>query len=669
MRPRKFVFLFNVIFPISVLGAHCHEGVELNDTSHLQLQELEVSAKKQNSSLSSTSPTQNLDSRQFLAGGITDIGDAMRRLAGISLRDYGGAGGMKTLSVRGLGAQHTGVIYDGAAVSDMQSGQIDLSRYSLKNFNSLTLNIGDNDDLSSFGRSLSNASSLNITSISPQDIYSVLPSLSASFCLASFSTFNPFIYFAKGNGKNMIFNISADFLHSRNDYPFKIYNGSTVTNEHRENSQVNRGNFEGNFLLNFNEKHTVRLKGYYYNNYRHLPGPVIYYAAASNERLHEINSFGQIDYSGIFSSKVSFKGLAKFNWSLTKYKDENGRYPGGKLDNSYIQNEEYGAANVFYKPFENLNFSFSSDYFHNHLTNTKGRSPSRDTFIETISAKYNIWRLNILAHVLLTMVEDYTDNDSNRFTARVSPSFSMSVRPLENTLWNIRLSYKNIFRMPSFNELYFDNYGSVNLNPELTDQFNFGMTWSSDFLCFKYIEITADGFLNYIRNKIVALPYNMFIWTMSNIGKVRSTGFDLTLNGEIAMKQSHSILFSGNYSYQRVVSRTNSKFPDWNKQLPYTPVNSGAFSLTWLNPWVNVVIHASGCSSRYSTSINSSDTRMPGYMEFGAAVFREFKIRNTYFNVRADIINAFDKQYEIVRRYPMPGRAYSFTLEFHLNKH
>ena len=32
--------------------------------------------------------------------------------------------------------------------------------------------------------------------------------------------------------------------------------------------------------------------------------------------------------------------------------------------------------------------------------------------------------------------------------------------------------------MPTFNELYFDHYGSINLNPEITDQINAGVTWS-----------------------------------------------------------------------------------------------------------------------------------------------------------------------------------------------
>lgn len=79
--------------------------------------------------------------------GITDIADALNRMPGITIRDYGGAGGMKTVSVRSFGTQHTGVSYDGIMLSDCQSGQIDLSRYSLENIDNISLVIGDNDDI------------------------------------------------------------------------------------------------------------------------------------------------------------------------------------------------------------------------------------------------------------------------------------------------------------------------------------------------------------------------------------------------------------------------------------------------------------------------------------------------------------------------------------------
>ena len=38
-----------------------------------------------------------------------DIGDVIKHMAGANVRDYGGIGGIKTVSVRSLGAAHTSV--------------------------------------------------------------------------------------------------------------------------------------------------------------------------------------------------------------------------------------------------------------------------------------------------------------------------------------------------------------------------------------------------------------------------------------------------------------------------------------------------------------------------------------------------------------------------------
>ena len=79
--------------------------------------------------------------------GIHDMGDALKRFAGVQVKDYGGVGGMKTVNIRGLGAAHTGVIYDGVQVGDCQSGQVDLSRFTLDNISLISLQIGQDDNI------------------------------------------------------------------------------------------------------------------------------------------------------------------------------------------------------------------------------------------------------------------------------------------------------------------------------------------------------------------------------------------------------------------------------------------------------------------------------------------------------------------------------------------
>ena len=127
-----------------LLYAQVGMGQDTIRTEHLQ--EVKVNAR-QHRILTSTSPLQLLDKGDMLRLGVTDMADALHRMPGINLRDYGGAGGMKTVAVRGFGAGHTGVSYDGVLLSECQGGEIDVSRYSLDQVQTLRLTIGDNDDI------------------------------------------------------------------------------------------------------------------------------------------------------------------------------------------------------------------------------------------------------------------------------------------------------------------------------------------------------------------------------------------------------------------------------------------------------------------------------------------------------------------------------------------
>ena len=142
-----------------LLYAQVGMGQDSIRTEHLQ--EVKVNAR-QHRILTSTSPLQLLDKGDMLRLGVTDMADALHRMPGINLRDYGVAGGMKTVAVRGFGAGHTGVSYDGVLLSECQGGEIDVSRYSLDQVQTLRLTIGDNDDIFISARQASVAALLAI---------------------------------------------------------------------------------------------------------------------------------------------------------------------------------------------------------------------------------------------------------------------------------------------------------------------------------------------------------------------------------------------------------------------------------------------------------------------------------------------------------------------------
>lgn len=640
---------------------------ESPDSIGVTLETVEVQASPVSKDLTSTATQHRIGNEDLNKMGIVTLSDALNRMPGINLRDYGGAGGLKTVSVRGLGTQHTGVTYDGAPLSDVQSGQIDLSRYSIDNIRNLSLVIGDNEDIFVPARTAASAASLIIGSWSP-DIKNDRLDLTAQIKGGSFGYVSPYLRVGKSNGSNLAFLASGEYIHADNNYPFTMQNGTQTVHEKRKNSSMDSGHGELNLKWQPRIGTSLTAKLYGLGTFQHLPGPAKLYNDISNQTLRDVNLFGQVHFRSKLSSVFSLNTLAKFNWSRTHYMDRDGSYPNGLLDNLYKQREAYATAAVLCVPLHGLALSYALDYFYNDLhSNLKDyNNPHRNSVLQSLNVKYSIDWLTLTARALMSIYMDSPGTGDKRVThSRLSPSFGMSVRPIRGQNFFVRFNYKNIFRMPSFNELYFDHYGSINLDPENTEQLNLGLTYGIRGLSWlSLLDVTVDGYFNWVKNKIVAVPYNMFVWTMTNMGRVHAYGVDVTLDARFPIYPGHSLIATGNYSWQRAVARTSRDKLDWNKQLPYTPEHSGAFSVTWENPWVSIGAHGNGCTLRYATRENLPSSRMSGYMEFGFTAYHTFRFRSHGLELRADLINAFNRQYEIVARYPMPGRAYRSSIKF-----
>lgn len=52
-------------------------------------------------------PVRVLTAEGIGRSGATSLDEALRMFSGVSVKDYGGVGGLKTVSVRNLGSQHT----------------------------------------------------------------------------------------------------------------------------------------------------------------------------------------------------------------------------------------------------------------------------------------------------------------------------------------------------------------------------------------------------------------------------------------------------------------------------------------------------------------------------------------------------------------------------------
>ena len=641
-----------------------------------ELEGVTVTESQRRHTLTSTAPLHLLDRRDMLSMGITDMADALHRLPGITLRDYGGAGGMKTVSVRGFGAKHTGVSYDGVMLSECQSGEIDLSRYSLDNVEGLSLTIGDNDDIFIPARQSSTPAVLNIETLRMRTD-DTRPHLTAQVKQGSFGLISPFVRYEQNLSNRFAFSLVGEYTYADNDYPYSIQNGNETVSDRRSNSRMNSWHGELNFLYQTNRVSRLSGKLYYYDNDRQLPGQVHYYTNLSGEALRDRNAFGQLLYQTRWDDKLSLKWLAKYNWAESVYRDR--MMQGGVNDASYWQREVYSSAVLLYTPDERWAMDYSMDYAFNNLNGSSWRTlvgkPYRHTMLQSATAKYQSRRLKVIVRLLLSLYlngqsempattrQDVQQNSADNMQ-RLSPSLSVSYKLLADQDLYVRASYKNIFRSPTFNESYYYHYGSTNLKPESTDQLNVGVTYTAPLSRRNMLTVTLDGYYNHVKDMIVAVPQNMFVWTCVNLDKVRSYGLDATMRASRQVAEGHQVAVAGSYSYQRVEDRNNPEATTYGYQVAYMPRHQGSLSVSYENPWVNVSLHGTSISSRWPNNNHYEGTLIAGYTDCGATLWRQFRWHRHQLEARFDLKNVFDKQYEIVANYPMPGRNYQISINY-----
>lgn len=649
---------------LGLVSIFCRSVAQTADTlREHQLEQVDVSGVRRPSVVRSSAPLQVVSGEEMERLGYQSLADAVRRFSGVTVKDYGGIGGLKTVSVRSLGAHHTAVAYDGIAVSNCQAGQIDIGRFSLDNVSQVSLAVGQEDDIFQSARMFASAGVLSIRTQQPAFGENRKDSWQFRVKGGSFGFVNPNLRYARKLTQRTRVAVDGDFLRADGAYPFTLKNGKLVTREKRYNSDILSWHTEANLYTTLRDSSALTAKAYYFQSERGLPGGVIFYNPYNRERLWDRNFFAQTGYEKRFNPQWALKGALKYNYSWNRYLDVNNKYASGKQIDRNIQQEYYATLSGLYTPGGRMSYALASDFAYNRLTNnfTDNPHPERYTSQTVLTARYRYQRITVNGVLLATYVkEKVTNGDCPEDKRKLSPGVSLSLQPwLDRNLY-VRLFYKHVFRVPTFNDLYYLRMGNRNLKPETAVQYNAGVTWSGQWKGVDYVNLTADVYYNRVEDKIVALPM-MYVWKMMNMGRVDIWGSDVKGGMEFRVANRMTCQVSGAYTWQKAIDVTDRNEKNYKHQIPYTPRHSGSLSASLLMPWVNVSYTAVVCGERYALPQNIKANRVDRYAEHTLSVNREFERGRTRFRLQADLVNLTDEQYSVIQYYPMPGRSYRLS--------
>lgn len=663
---------------LRTLGAAClllltfgGEAESLEIDTVVPLGEVQVMARRPSEDII---PAQTLSGDELRRLNSNSVADAIRYFAGVQVKDYGGVGGIKTVNVRSMGTNHTGVVYDGIALGNAQNGQIDLGQYSLDNMEELSLYNGQKSRILQPAKDFGNAGTIYLRSRTPRFEEGESYHFKASVRAGSFDLINPSAVVELKLSDHVNVSLAAEWINSSGKYKFRYRrvnpDGSMAydTTAVRQNGDINATRLEFNLNGTFT-KGSWHLKGYNYNSARGIPGAIVNNVWRRGERLWDTNSFLQA--RGTFhSGKWTMLNHLKYAFYNTHYVNNDERTLS--VDNHYRQKEAYLSTAHEIALTDFLEVSGSYDFQWNGLhTDLEGFVPvDRYSNFISIATSMDFGRIKFQGSLLATLIHDSTSQDaptSGNYN-RLTPSAFLSVYPFPTQDFSIRGFFKNSFRMPTFNDLYYTDMGNASLKPERVSQFDLGLAYEHSAGGFWHsLRFSADGYYNHVTDKIVAYPKGtQFRWTMLNLGKVNIWGADLNTALTVCPRPDLFITLRGQYTFQHAIDVTNPADNYYRDQIPYIPRHSGSVVVNarWRGWGANYSWIYAG--KRYSQQENILYNLLQPWYTSDLSISKDFAINKLDCRVLLEINNLLNQDYDVIANYPMPKRNFRVTVNIEM---
>lgn len=575
----------------------------------------------------------------------SNVLDLLKFSSGINLKDYGGVGGIKTIGYKGFNSTQGLISVNGCPFSNYQTSSVDFSIFDVNNISNLSINLNNDDFYNKSAKSYSAAFEVNIENFAPK-----LDSAKYSFGLkaGSFLLFEPnFRIILPKNNHQLDIAFSYNFC--KGNYPFTIENQEYK----RQNSKVNSAKLDVK-LSNFGK---VKLKQNLFANYtfRQLPKATTLYNLESKESLKDFLCFYQIvgDYHRY---AYNTRNIVKFSSSKEIYNNPN--FWGDNKQIDYFSNEAYFSTVHSIKITDGFMISASVDGEFASLKsdNVKG-NPFRKSIYESFSIKYHFSCFSLKATILQRNHFSSSEKEfSNHFG--VDPIIKFSYSPWDIKGFSISLIAKKTDRIPSFNDLYYNNIGSRRLKAEDNRSFLIDVNYTKYYKKLSFL-LNANSYYNQVKNKIVAVPTkNIFVWQMFNVGKVDIKAIEFTSNIKYYFDKNLSLELKINHTYQHCLDVTDKNSNTYKHQVAYTPrVNSNGFlQIDYLKWFLN--LNWLYNSKVFVLNQNIEQNLLKSYLDKGFSIGYNYK----KISITVFAHNFLGNNYEIIKNFPMARDNFGISL-------
>ena len=534
-------------------------------------------------------------------------------------------------SFRGTTAAQTAVIWNGININSQFLGQTDFNTIGTRDFNSIAVKAGGGSVLygsSAIGGSIHLNNDLEFKKDFSNHLF---------FSAGSYDTYN-------ANYRTMVssdkYSLQVSFSRNSSENDFKYPGNSDQRNSNGEyyNTSMNT-----TFGYKIDSRNVIKVYSQFYDSERHFS---LTTPTASKTKYDDFNTRNLLEWenkSDRFTSKVK---LAHIGESYKYFSDINSElFTYGKVETSIIKYDLAFDVN------NKIKLNAIVDYNRN-----KGYGSSIN------NVKREIASASLLLSHLVTDKWDYngsirqeiTDNYGNPFL------FSLGTRYLFADFYRIKFNASKNFRMPTYNDLFWEGSGNPDLKPETSYQAEIG----NEFFT-KNFSLSVTAYYNSIKDLLRWVPSQGGgdNWSPENTKKVRAYGAEVLLEWRTKI-DNHNFTLNGTYAYTVSESKQLISGELVYKQLIYVPYHklTGSVSYNWKK--VSSYFQYLYNGDVYSTPFNNPVTRVKDYNVGNIGADYDFGKKNSY-KIGFQIFNIWNENYQPVISRQMPGTNY--TLYINLN--
>lgn len=532
-----------------------------------------------------------------------------------------GFGMISSPSFRGTNASQTAVIWNGININSQLNGQTDFNTINTTNYSSIAIRSGGGSVQYGSG-SIGGSVHLN----NKLEFYSHFKNR-VNLSYGSFETRQTNYTASYGNNR-FSGNLGVSYIDSENDYRF------LGTDDVNTNGQFNNFNINVNLGYFISDKDVLKLYQQSFKSERNLSGTLV---ARSRSKYDDENYRTMLEWSRVsdrYTSKLKVAHLQElFRYFENKDKPN---YSFGKV-NTYLINHSFN-----YRISNALQFKTIVDFNSFKGSGSSFGEPKRT--VVSATALLNHKPTEALSYGV-NVRKDFTSGFTSPFVFSVDAAYQLTKH------YTVQLNGSKNYRVPTFNDLYWQPGGNLDLVPESSYQLDFGQQ-----IHFKTITAKINGYYINTTDLIQWRPNNSGTWSPINIAETESYGAELELNSHYKLKKHHFNLI-GRYSY------TISEDSRTKEQLVYVPFHKGNISVAYNYKQFSMFYQHLFNGEVFKIDRKNLSTYDLGNLGLSYVFNTKGKI-NYQLDFRVN--NIYNRYYENVALRPMPNRNYTLqtTIKF-----